>query len=88
MAVKIGINGFGRIGRLVFRASVTNPAVEVVGINDPFIDPEYMEYNVGRLNDLMLSGFYPGVNMILTFETTQSPLNVKVVHRLVEEFLL
>jgi len=44
MAVKIGINGFGRIGRLVFRASVTNPAVEVVGINDPFIDPEYMEY--------------------------------------------
>ena len=51
-------------------------------------DPEYMEYNVGRLNDLMLSGFYPGVNMIMTFETKNSPLNVKVVHRLVEEFLL
>ena len=51
-------------------------------------DPEYMEYNVGRLNDLMLSGFYPGVNMILTFETKHSPLNIKVVHRLVEEFLL
>ena len=47
-----------------------------------------MEYNVGRLNDLMLSGFYPGVNMILTFETKHSPLNVKVVHRLAEEFLL
>ncbi len=44
MAVKVGINGFGRIGRLVFRASVTNPEVEVVGINDPFIDPEYMAY--------------------------------------------
>jgi len=32
MAVKIGINGFGRIGRLVFRASLNNPNVEVVGI--------------------------------------------------------
>ena len=44
MAVKVGINGFGRIGRLVFRASVANPNIEVVGINDPFIDPKYMEY--------------------------------------------
>ena len=43
-----------------------------------------MEYNVGRLNDLMLSGFYPGVNMILTFETKHSPLNVKVVHRFID----
>ncbi len=42
--VKVGINGFGRIGRLTFRASIANPAVEVVGINDPFIDPEYMVY--------------------------------------------
>ncbi len=44
MAVKVGINGFGRIGRLVYRASVNNPNIEVVGINDPFIDPPYMEY--------------------------------------------
>ncbi|HWR22092.1 MAG TPA: type I glyceraldehyde-3-phosphate dehydrogenase [Feifaniaceae bacterium] len=44
MAVKVGINGFGRIGRLVFRASVANPEVEVVGINDPFIDVNYMVY--------------------------------------------
>ncbi len=43
MAIKIGINGFGRIGRLVFRAAVKNPAVEVVGIND-LIDVEYMSY--------------------------------------------
>ena len=34
MVVKVGINGFGRIGRLVFRAALENPAVEVVGIND------------------------------------------------------
>jgi len=42
--VKIGINGFGRIGRLVFRASLANPNVSVVAINDPFMDPEYMVY--------------------------------------------
>ena len=44
MATKVGINGFGRIGRLVFRASVTNPAIDVVGINDPFIDLDYIVY--------------------------------------------
>jgi glyceraldehyde 3-phosphate dehydrogenase len=42
--VKIGINGFGRIGRLVFRAAAANPNVQVVGINDPFIDLDYMKY--------------------------------------------
>ncbi|MDR1620023.1 MAG: type I glyceraldehyde-3-phosphate dehydrogenase [Clostridiales bacterium] len=44
MTVKVGINGFGRIGRLVFRASIDNPAIEVVGVNDPFIDLPYMAY--------------------------------------------
>jgi len=44
MAINVGINGFGRIGRLVFRAAITDPAVQVVGINDPFIDTEYMAY--------------------------------------------
>ena len=44
MSVKVGINGFGRIGRLVFRAAIHNPEVEIVGINDPFIDPDYMVY--------------------------------------------
>lgn len=43
MAIRIGINGFGRIGRLVFRAAVDRPDVEVVGIND-LIDVEYMSY--------------------------------------------
>lgn len=42
--VKIGINGFGRIGRLVTRAAMANPKVEVVAINDPFIDLSYMAY--------------------------------------------
>ena len=43
--VKLGINGFGRIGRMVFRAAVENFAndIEVVGIND-LLDPEYLAY--------------------------------------------
>jgi hypothetical protein len=40
--VKIGVNGFGRIGRLVFRAAMEHPGVEVAAINDPFTDPAYM----------------------------------------------
>jgi len=44
MAVKVGINGFGRIGRLAFRAALGKPEIEIVGINDPFIDPNYMAY--------------------------------------------
>jgi len=44
MKVKVGINGFGRIGRLVFRAALNNPNIVVTGINDPFIDLDYMKY--------------------------------------------
>ena len=44
MSVKVGINGFGRIGSLAFRAAVENDNVEVVGINDPFIALDYMGY--------------------------------------------
>ena len=44
MSIKIGINGFGRIGRLVFRAGLTRPDVEFVGINDPGMTPDYMAY--------------------------------------------
>ena len=42
--IKIGINGFGRIGRLVLRAVAERDNVEVVGINDPFLDVEYARY--------------------------------------------
>ncbi|MCL2573864.1 MAG: type I glyceraldehyde-3-phosphate dehydrogenase [Defluviitaleaceae bacterium] len=44
MMVKIGINGFGRIGRLVLRSALQRDNVQVVAINDPFIDLEYMVY--------------------------------------------
>jgi glyceraldehyde 3-phosphate dehydrogenase len=41
--MKIGINGFGRIGRLAFRAAIDRPGVEIVGIND-LVEPDYMAY--------------------------------------------
>ncbi len=43
MAIKVGINGFGRIGRLAFRAAMSRNDIEVVGIND-LIDVDYMSY--------------------------------------------
>ena len=54
--IKVGINGFGRIGRLVMRASFDREDIDVVAINDPFIDLEYMRYMLqydtihGKLN--------------------------------------
>ena len=44
MSVKIGINGFGRIGNLAFQAALNKKEVEVVAINDPFISADYMAY--------------------------------------------
>jgi glyceraldehyde 3-phosphate dehydrogenase len=44
MSIKIGINGFGRIGRLVLRSALNNPEIEFVGINDPGMEPDYMAY--------------------------------------------
>jgi glyceraldehyde 3-phosphate dehydrogenase len=44
MAIKVGINGFGRIGRIVFRNAVEHPEIDIVAVNDPFIEPKYAEY--------------------------------------------
>ena len=57
MNTKIGINGFGRIGRLAFRAAILRDDVEVVGVNDPFMDPEYMVY---MLRYDSVHGKFPG----------------------------
>jgi len=43
VALKVGVNGFGRIGRLVFRSGISNPEIEFVGINDLF-PPESLAY--------------------------------------------
>lgn len=56
MKVKLGINGFGRIGRLVMRASLERDDVDALAVNDPFIDVDYMKYMLeydtihGKLN--------------------------------------
>lgn len=44
MVTKVGINGFGRIGRIVFRNAIEHPEIEVVAVNDPFIAPDYAVY--------------------------------------------
>ncbi|CAB9499371.1 Glyceraldehyde-3-phosphate dehydrogenase A, chloroplastic (Fragment) [Seminavis robusta] len=60
--VNIGINGFGRIGRLVMRAAQNDPMVNIVAVNDPFIPVEYMEY---MLEFDTTHGRFPGsVNMV------------------------
>jgi glyceraldehyde 3-phosphate dehydrogenase len=48
MSISIGINGFGRIGRLVFRVLAERDDITVVAINDPFMDPKYMVYELAH----------------------------------------
>ena len=61
MSIKIGINGFGRIGNLAFQAALSREGVEIVAINDPFIAADYMAYMVkydtvhGRFNGTIAS---------------------------------
>ena len=57
MMTKIGINGFGRIGRLAFRAAIQRDDVEIVGVNDPFMNTEYMVY---MLRYDSVHGKFPG----------------------------
>jgi glyceraldehyde 3-phosphate dehydrogenase len=42
--IKVGINGFGRIGRLVFRAAQERNDIQIVAVNDPFLDIDYLVY--------------------------------------------
>lgn len=63
MAIKVGINGFGRIGRMVFRAAAKDfPEIEIVAIND-LLEPDYLAYMLkydsvhGRFNgDVSVEG--------------------------------
>ena len=86
MAIKVGINGFGRIGRMVFRAAVENFSndIQIVGIND-LLDPEYLAYMLkydsvhGRFNgEVKVEGNFMIVNgnkIRLTSE--MDPANLK-----------
>jgi len=44
MSITLGINGFGRIGRLVLRSAIYRQAATIVGINDPAMTPEYAKH--------------------------------------------
>jgi glyceraldehyde 3-phosphate dehydrogenase len=44
MVTKVGINGFGRIGRIVFRNAIEHEDIDIVAVNDPFIEPHYAAY--------------------------------------------
>jgi len=57
MTTSLGINGFGRIGRLVLRAAMDNPNVTVVAVNDPFLNPEYAAY---QFKYDSVHGIFPG----------------------------
>ncbi|KAL1306437.1 hypothetical protein AAFC00_005136 [Neodothiora populina] len=84
MGVKVGINGFGRIGRIVFRNAVEHNDVDIVAVNDPFIEPHYAAYMLkydsvhGRFNgtvevsgkDLIVNG------KKVTFYTERDPANI------------
>jgi glyceraldehyde 3-phosphate dehydrogenase len=85
MAIKVGINGFGRIGRMVFRAAVKDfPEIEVVAIND-LLEPDYLAYMLkhdsvhGRFNgDVAVDGntlVVNGKRIRLTAE--KDPANLK-----------
>jgi glyceraldehyde 3-phosphate dehydrogenase len=82
--MKIGINGFGRIGRLVFRAAINNPKVEIVGIND-LIDVDYMAYMLkydsthGRFNgEVAIEGGHLVVNgKKIRVTAERDPANLK-----------
>lgn len=55
--IKLGINGFGRIGRLVFRAAMAHDSATIVAVNDPFLSIEYAQY---LLKYDSVHGKYPG----------------------------
>eukprot|EP00549_Striatella_unipunctata_P025402 CAMPEP_0118706872 /NCGR_PEP_ID=MMETSP0800-20121206/20843_1 /TAXON_ID=210618 ORGANISM="Striatella unipunctata, Strain CCMP2910" /NCGR_SAMPLE_ID=MMETSP0800 /ASSEMBLY_ACC=CAM_ASM_000638 /LENGTH=240 /DNA_ID=CAMNT_0006609543 /DNA_START=103 /DNA_END=821 /DNA_ORIENTATION=- len=56
-SARIGINGFGRIGRLVMRAAIANPKTTVVAVNDPFLPIDYAAY---QFKYDSVHGVYPG----------------------------
>ena len=74
MSIKVGINGFGRIGRLVFRAGIVRDDIEFVGINDPFMTPDYMAY---MLRYDTIHGRFQGT---ITYDETSITVNGKKVN--------
>jgi hypothetical protein len=65
-SIKVGINGFGRIGRLVCRAARLNPNIQIVAINDPFIPPDYMKYMFYVSHHLLTCYSYDTTHQLVT----------------------
>ncbi|KAA8523420.1 hypothetical protein F0562_009843 [Nyssa sinensis] len=65
---KVGINGFGRIGRLVLRIATLRDDIEVVAVNDPFIDAKYMAY---MFKYDSTHGVYKGITKVLDDSTLE-----------------
>jgi len=82
--IKVGINGFGRIGRIVFRNAIEHDDIDIVAVNDPFIDPEYAVYMLkydsthGRFNGTVsVSGKDLTVNgKTIRFYSERDPANI------------
>jgi glyceraldehyde 3-phosphate dehydrogenase len=70
--VNVGINGFGRIGRLVMRAAQADPMINVVAVNDPFIPLDYMRY---MMQYDTTHGRFPGAPIQVDHETKCILLN-------------
>jgi glyceraldehyde 3-phosphate dehydrogenase len=74
MPINVGINGFGRIGRLVFRACLERDDINVRAVNDPFLSPEYMAYQ------LRYDSTHGRFNGTITFDKSNLYVNGKAVH--------
>jgi len=79
MAIKVGINGFGRIGRLVLRAKKNFKDVQVVAINDPFIPVDYMKYMFYYDS---VHGKYPGTVVVENGKLVVDGVAIKVTNEL------
>ncbi|KAK3109493.1 glycerol-3-phosphate dehydrogenase, partial [Teratosphaeriaceae sp. CCFEE 6253] len=84
MVVKVGINGFGRIGRIVFRNAIEHPDIDIVSVNDPFIEPHYAAYMLKYdsshgvfKGDIEVSGKDLTINgKKVSFYTEKDPANI------------
>ncbi|KAK5108173.1 glycerol-3-phosphate dehydrogenase [Meristemomyces frigidus] len=85
MVVKVGINGFGRIGRIVFRNAIEHEDIDIVAVNDPFIEPHYAAYMLKYdsthgvfKGDIEVSGQDLKINgKTIRFYTEKDPANIK-----------
>ena len=89
MSVRVGINGFGRIGRFIFKLAWNNPKVQVMHINDPFMTPEYLAYLLkydsvhGRFKADKITPAYQGIRIdghYIKVSTKANPAQVRWGH--------